>query len=94
MSYLADSYKLIQPLSMFTSGSVTGVQISLCVLGGHSCRETAAHQEWAGKNIVGAESVRSLCRLSSELLGEVFAAVEPAKPRLSLTPDLLELHQV
>ncbi|CAL5226967.1 g9852 [Coccomyxa viridis] len=33
-------------------------------------------------------------RLSSELLGEVFAAVEPAKPRLSLTPDLLELHQV
>ncbi len=42
----------------------------------------------------GAERVNALCRLSSKLLGEVFAAVEPEKPRLSLTPELLELHQV
>ena len=42
----------------------------------------------------GAERVHVLCRLSSELLGEVFAAVEPGKPKLTLTPELLELHQV
>lgn len=35
-----------------------------------------------------------LRRLSSRLLREVFSAAEPESPRLSLTPGLLELHQV
>ena len=42
----------------------------------------------------GAERCAIPCRLSSRLLREAFSAAEPDSPRLSLAPELLELHQV
>jgi hypothetical protein len=57
--------------------------------------EAGAAKSWAGTGTgTGTEVTLWTSRLASRLLQEVFSAVEPDSPKLSVTPQLLELHQV